>query len=83
MKIITNKQMQSIIELLAANQIITLDALNRASAAGAISVQCRTDSVEHLFDNSIEVARIIGGLKGIKLLNKIVTDYKKTNNYEI
>lgn len=70
MKLLTNKQIKQAILRIATNHIIAVDTLHRIS--NKMSFQQYSDTVQHLTDNSIESARIIGGLKGINMLNKIV-----------
>ena len=70
MKLLSNKQIKQVILRIAANHIIAIDTLHRTS--NLMSVQQYTDVTQHLTDNSIESARIVGGLKGISMLNKIV-----------
>lgn len=69
MKILTTKQVNNAINRIAANQLIAEDALKRAHMAGVLSLKEFDDSFSHLTDNSIELASIIGGVKGISKLN--------------
>lgn len=72
MRIIKNKQIKEIILRTAANHIVALDALNKAHEKDAISVKQYADAVHHITDNSVEIASIVGGLKGIAMINEIV-----------
>lgn len=76
MKILSNKQVNHIIGRIAANQLIAEDALNRAHRAGTLTLNEFSDATSHLADNSIELASIIGGIKGISKLNDIVERYR-------
>lgn len=62
----------------AANQLIAEDALKRAHRAGVLRLDEFTDATSHLADNSIELASIIGGIKGISRLNEIVERYRNS-----
>lgn len=72
MKIIRNKQIREAILRIAANHIIALDALNKAHEKDAMTVAQYADTVQHITDNSVECAKLIGGLKGIVMLDRIV-----------
>lgn len=72
MKIIRNKQIREAIFRIAANHIIALDALNKAHEKDSMTVEQYADAVEHLTDNSVECAKLIGGQKGIVMLDIIV-----------
>lgn len=76
MKIISYKQANDIINRVAANQIIAEDALKRAHRAGALTLNEFSDATSHLADNSIELASIARGIKGISKLNEIVERYR-------
>lgn len=76
MKILTDKQVNNTINRIAANQMIAEDALKRAHEAGTLTLGEFSDATSHLADNSIELASIIGGLKGISTLNERVERYK-------
>lgn len=81
MKILTNKQTNNSINRIAANQIIAEDALKRAHLAGTLTLNEFSDATSHLADNSIELASIIGGVKGISKLNEIVERYRNYHNH--
>ena len=72
MKLLSNKQVNNAINRIVANQLIVEDALKRAHHANALSLEEFSDASSHLADNSIELASIIGGLKGISKLNERV-----------
>ena len=72
MKIIRDKQIKEVILRIAANYIIALDALNKAHDKDAMTVEQYADAVQHITDNSVECAKLIGGLKGIVMLDRIV-----------
>lgn len=72
MKILRNKQIKEIISRVAANHIITLDALNKAHNKDAISVEQYADSVQHLTDNTVEVVIATGGIKGLAMVNGLI-----------
>lgn len=76
MKILTDKQVNNAINRIAANQLIAEDALKRAHMADALSLKEFSDATSHLDDNSIELASIIGGLRGISMLNERVERYR-------
>lgn len=69
MKIIRDKQIKEVILRIAANHIIALDALKKDNN---MTVEQYADAVQHLTDNSVELAKLIGGLKGIAMLDGIV-----------
>lgn len=81
MKLIKNKQIKEIILRTSANYIIALDALNKAHDKDILSVEQYADAVQHITDNSIEIASAIGGLKGIAMINDIINNRNK-NYYE-
>ena len=72
MKIIRNKQIREAIFRIAANHIIALDTLNKANDKDVMTVEQYADAVQHITDNSVECAKLIGGLKGIAMLDGIV-----------
>lgn len=76
MKILSTKQVNDAINRIAANQIISEDALKRAFDAGSLDFKCYSDAISHFMDNSIELAGIIGGIKGIAKLDNIVKGYR-------
>lgn len=76
MNILSNKQVNNAINRIAANQLIAEDALKRAHEADKLSSGEFSDATSHLADNSIELASIIGGLKGISTLNERVERYR-------
>lgn len=81
MKILSDKQVDKAINRIAANQIIAEDALKRAHQTDALSLGEFSDATSHLADNSIELASIIGGVKGISKLNEIVERYRNFHNH--
>lgn len=76
MKIITKKQTRKAIMQIAANYIIAEDALKKAD----LPSDNFSDSVNHLADNSISLAYIVGGEDGIRTLNKIINKYQTIKN---
>ena len=72
MRIIRNKQIREAIFRIAANYIIALDGLHKAHEKDSMTIEQYADSVQHLTDNSVECAKLIGGLKGIAMLDGIV-----------
>ena len=76
MRIIRKKQIKEIILRTAANYIIALDALNKAHDKDILSVEQYADAVQHITDNSVEIASAIGGLKGIAMINNIINNRK-------
>ena len=72
MRIIKKKKIKEAILRTAANHIVALDALNKAHEKDAISVKQYADAVQHITDNSVEIASAVGGLKGIAMINDIV-----------
>lgn len=76
MKLLTNKQIKQAILRIAANHIIAVDALYRTSSL--MSIQQYADAMQRLVDNSVESAKIVGGLKGINTLNEIVSNAMRT-----
>lgn len=72
MRIIRNKQIRGTIFRIAANHIIALDTLNKAHDKDVMTVEQYADAVQHITDNSVECAKLIGGLKGIAMLDGIV-----------
>lgn len=72
MRIIRNKQIREAIFRIAANHIIALDTLNKANDKDVMTVEQYADAVQHITDNSVELAQLIGGLKGIVMLDRIV-----------
>ena len=72
MRIIRNKQIREAIFRISANHIIALNALNEAHDKDAMTVEQYADAVQHITDNSVECAQLIGGLKGIVMLDRIV-----------
>lgn len=76
MRIIRKKQIKGTILRTAANYIIALDALNKAHVNNILSVEQYTDAVQHITDNSVEIASAIGGLKGIAMINDIINNRK-------
>lgn len=81
MKLLTNKQVKNAINCIAANQLIAEDALKRAHEADKLSLGEFSDATSHLADNSIELAGIIGGAKGVSRLNEIVERYRNCHNH--
>lgn len=61
---------------IAANYIIAEDALKKAN----LSSEHFSDSVNHLTDNSISLAYIVGGEDGIRTLNEIIDKYQTIKN---
>lgn len=78
MKILTNKQVDKAINRIAVNQIIAEDALKRAHRNGSLTLDEFSGATSHLADSSIELASIIGGIKGISRLNEIVERYRNS-----
>lgn len=78
MKILSDKQVNKAIGRIAANQLIVEDALSRAFCTDTLSLEEFSDATSHLADNSIELASIIGGIKGISRLNEIVERYRNS-----
>lgn len=76
MKIITKKQTRKAIMQIAANYIIAEDALKKAD----LPFEHFSDSVNHLADNSISLAYIVGGEDGIRTLNEIINKYQTIKN---
>lgn len=76
MKILTSKQVNDALNRIAANYLITVDALEKANMADEIDVRQFMDATEHLTDNSLELANIIGGTKGMLQLNSRVESYR-------
>lgn len=82
MKILSDKQVNDVINRIAANQIIAEDALKRAFMSDALDLKCFSDAISHLGGNSIKSASIIGGMKGIAKLNNIVERYRSLISQE-
>lgn len=61
---------------IAANYIIAEDALKRAD----LPFDNFSDCVNHLADNSISLAYIVGGDDGIRTLNEIINKYQTIKN---
>lgn len=80
-KILRDKQTKEIILRTAANYLIAIDALNKANESDMISVEQYADAMQHVTDNSIEIANMVGGLKGIIMINDIVKS--KTNKLRL
>lgn len=76
MRIIRKKQIKRTILRTAANYIIALDALNKAHENDILSVEQYADAVQHITDNSVEIASTIGGLKGIAMIHDIINNRK-------
>lgn len=74
MRIIKNKTIRESIYRIAANYIIAKDALNKAHDADKMSVKQYADAIQHLTDNTVNIASAIGGLKGLNLINEIVQE---------
>ena len=72
MKLIKNKQIKETILRESANYIIALDALDKALDKHALSIEQYMDAVQHVTDNTVEIASAVGGLKGIAMMNEIV-----------
>ena len=72
MKILKRKQIKELILKASANYLIALDALRKACEKDMISVEQYVDAVDHITDNSIRIASIVGGLKGIAMMNEII-----------
>lgn len=81
MKILSSKQVNNAINRIAANQLIAEDALKRAHEADKLSLGEFSDATLHLADNSIELASIIGGIKGISKLDEIFERYRNYHNH--
>lgn len=81
MKILSSKQVNNAINRIAANQLIAEDALKRAYEADKLSLGEFFDTTLHLADNSIELASIIGGIKGISKLDEIFERYSNYHNH--
>lgn len=76
MRIIRKKQIKETILRTAAIYIIALDALNKAHENDILSVEQYADAVQHITDNSVEIASAIGGLKGIAMIHDIINNRK-------
>jgi len=77
MKILTSKQVNDALNRIAANYLITVDALEKANLADEIDIRQFMDATEHLTDNSLELANIIGGTKGMLQLNSRIESYRR------
>lgn len=82
MKILTDKQVNDAINRIAANQIIAEDALKRTLGAETLSLERYLDANSHFMGNSIKLASIIGGMKGIAKLNSLVEGYRNQLSQE-
>lgn len=72
MRIIKNKTVRESIYRIAGNYMIAKDALDKAHDANKISVEQYADAIQHLTDNTVNIASAIGGLKGLNLINEII-----------
>lgn len=72
MRIIKDKKIHEAISRIAANHIIALDALDKAHDSGKMPLAQWIDAVEHLTDNTVEAATLIGGMKGLSMVNEIM-----------
>ena len=72
MRILSNKKVREIVAREAANYLIALDALHKAHENDSLTLGQYTDAVSHLTDNTAEVAKLAGGLKGLDMLNEII-----------
>ena len=72
MRIIRNKTIRESIYCIAANYIIAKDALDKAHDADKMSIKQYADAIQHLTDNALNTASVIGGLKGLILINEII-----------
>lgn len=72
MRIIRNKTIRESIYRIAANYIIAKDALDKAHDADKMSIKQYADAIQHLTDNTLNTASVIGGLKGLNLINEII-----------
>lgn len=72
MRIIKDKKIHEAICRIAANHIIAQDALNKAHDSGKMPLEQWIDAVEHLADNTVEAATLIGGMKGLSMVNEIM-----------
>lgn len=76
MKVITKEQTKKAIMQIAANYIIAEAALKKAD----LPFEHFSDSVNHLTDNSISLAYIVGEEDGIRTLNAIIDKYQTIKN---
>ena len=72
MRIIRDKKIREAIYRISANYIIAKDALDKAHGADKMSLERYADAIQHITDNAIESASLIGGLRGINLINEII-----------
>ncbi len=72
MRILSNKRIREIVAREAANYLIALDALLKAHENDSLTLGQYTGAVSHLTDNTAEVAKLAGGLKGLDMLNEII-----------
>lgn len=72
MRIIRNKTIRESIYCIAANYIIAKDALDKAHDADKMSIKQYADAIQRLTDNTLNTASVIGGLKGLILINEII-----------
>ena len=71
MEIIRKKQIKDILNKVAANYLIGIDALKKAD----MEVKDFTDAVNHLSDNTIDIAKGLCGMKGVYFVNDFVKRY--------
>lgn len=77
MKILRNKQIDKVIHRIVANHIMAKDAFKRAFEADNLSVKEYASAIEHLTDNTIESATILGGSEGAFRINDILKRYEE------
>ena len=72
MKIISDKNINDILNRISANYIICMDALSRVD----MDIKNYADAVEHLTDNTISMAYSLAGEQGMKYISKIINRNK-------
>lgn len=65
MKILNNKKIKDSLNRLVANYIISIDALKRIE----MSASNYSDASEHLIDNTLTIAKYLGGIKAMYYVN--------------
>jgi hypothetical protein len=71
MEIIRKKQIKSILNKVAANYLIGIDALKKADMEAKDFV----DAENHLSDNTIDIAKSLDGMRGVNFVNDFVKRY--------
>lgn len=79
MKILSNKQAINAINRIAANYLIIDDVLTTPPVTDAICSSKYLDVLSKVIDNSIELASIIGGEKGLSKLRTQVLENQSSS----